>query len=134
VVDVICFKTFDELTGDDVDADPLLLLPCGHLYTTSTLDGHMGMAEAYMAAGEQSASSSSRAATAVLQEWLLPLSRSDYVTPKGCPDCRQLVVGLKRYNRVVLHSQLGLMQRKHAEAIRYDQPLHWDARADTHCS
>eukprot|EP00775_Hariotina_reticulata_P006332 gene6332-6566_t len=113
VVDVITFKTFNDLTADDVSTDPLLLLPCEHLYTTSTLDGHMAMGEAY-AAGDCGTSSSANA----LQDWLLPLSRSDYVPPKGCPDCRQVVVGLKRYNRVVLHSQLGLMQRKHAEAIR----------------
>lgn len=104
------FKTFDDLTEEDVTADPLLVLPCGHAYTTSTLDGHMDMAAAYAAAPARSSST--------LQQWLEPLSRSDYGIPKACPDCRRLVVGVRRYGRVLLHSQLGLTQRKHAEMTR----------------
>jgi hypothetical protein len=53
-----------------------------------------------------------------LEPWGVPLHRSDYPTPKHCPDCRALISGVRRYGRVVMHSQLGVTQRKYAEAIR----------------
>jgi hypothetical protein len=57
-----------------------------------------------------------------LEAWGAPLHRSDFPTPKGCPDCRRLIAGVRRYGRVVLHSQLGVTQRKHAEAVRCVRP------------
>ncbi len=36
-------RTFDELKPDDVDEDPLVVLSCGHAFTTSTLDGTVGL-------------------------------------------------------------------------------------------
>lgn len=112
VVDMLMFKTFDDLSEEDITEDPLLVLHCGHAYTTSTMDGHMEISTAYAPAPATASSSS------VLQTWQEPLSRSDFAIPKACPDCRALVVGVRRYGRVVLHSQLGLTQRKHAEAVR----------------
>lgn len=40
-------STFADLDDSAVDADPLLLLPCGHVFNTSTLDGWMDMTAAY---------------------------------------------------------------------------------------
>jgi hypothetical protein len=40
-------STFADLDESAVDSDPLLLLPCGHVFNTSTLDGWMNMSEAY---------------------------------------------------------------------------------------
>jgi hypothetical protein len=151
---MLLFKTFVELTDAEVTADPLVLLPCGHLFTTSTLDGHMAMADAYerkapstapahtpagaASSSEQGCSSSSGQPTSSgggsssgqqdsschgdpaseLEPWGAPIPRSDFPPPKGCPDCRQLVAGVRRYGRVVQHSLLGMTQRKHAEAVR----------------
>lgn len=155
VVDMVMLKSFRELTDTDVTSDPLILLPCGHVFTTSTLDGHMAMAEAYSCdaaannadragcdsgVGKGITGSNSSGGRAVpgkgqglgqldegsacdaatdLQPWTTPLYRSDFPPPKGCPDCRKVIAGVKRYGRVVLHSQLGVTQRKHAEAIRW---------------
>jgi hypothetical protein len=47
VVDLLKWSTFADLKESAVDRDPLLLLPCGHAYKTSTLDGWMSMSEAY---------------------------------------------------------------------------------------
>lgn len=136
VVDILLFRTFGELTEADASADPLVLLPCGHLFLTSTLDGHMEMSGAYArsssndpsnGSGTEAGHPSSTAAAADassttqsdLEPWGGPLHRNDFPPPKSCPDCRRVVTGVRRYGRVVLHSQLGVIQRKHAQAIRW---------------
>jgi hypothetical protein len=47
VVDLVMLNTFADLDESAVDSDPLLLLLCGHVFTTSTLDGWMNMSDAY---------------------------------------------------------------------------------------
>jgi hypothetical protein len=47
VVDFTLLSTFADLDESAVDSDPLLQLPCGHVFSTSTLDGWMQMAAAY---------------------------------------------------------------------------------------
>jgi hypothetical protein len=47
VVDLVMLSTFADLDESAVDSDPLLLLLCGHVFTTSTLDGWMNMSDAY---------------------------------------------------------------------------------------
>ena len=44
VVDFITYETYEDL---DLDTDPVIILPCGHLFSASTLDGHMNMKAAY---------------------------------------------------------------------------------------
>ena len=39
VVGMIMQTTFGDLDDKVVDEDPLIKLPCGHVFTTSTLDG-----------------------------------------------------------------------------------------------
>jgi hypothetical protein len=47
VVDLVLLNSFADFDESAVDSVPLLLLPCGHVFTTSTLDGWMDMAAAY---------------------------------------------------------------------------------------
>lgn len=108
VVDLVMCSTFADLTDDDVTSDPLVLLPCKHVFVTSTLDGHLEMSTAY----------SSSSGSSVLPAWQQPLYREDFSRPKGCPSCRTLVSGVRRYGRVMLHNLLGLTQRRHAQHIR----------------
>lgn len=44
---MIMMTRFGDLTPEEVAADPLIVLSCGHAFTTSTLDGHMGHARFY---------------------------------------------------------------------------------------
>lgn len=39
VVDVVMQSAFSELDDQAVSLDPIIRLPCGHVFTTSTLDG-----------------------------------------------------------------------------------------------
>ena len=36
-------RCLGELSPEDVDADPLVVLPCRHAFLVSTLDGHLDM-------------------------------------------------------------------------------------------
>jgi hypothetical protein len=47
MVDVISMSTLAELTEEDLDADPLLVLPCGHALLTSSADGEFGLRSFY---------------------------------------------------------------------------------------
>lgn len=105
------YSSFSSLTDDNVTADPLIMLPCKHVFTTSTLDGHLDMASAYHALDSTCSGTN-------LTTWVKPVNRDDFPVPKGCPQCRRLIVGVRRYGRIVLHSQLGLTQRKHVELVR----------------
>ena len=44
---MIQFRTYGELTDEDLTEDPLIVLSCGHAFLMSTLDGHMGIKEFY---------------------------------------------------------------------------------------
>lgn len=44
---MIMFKKHGELTEEDLNEDPLIVLSCGHAFQMSTLDGHMGLTEFY---------------------------------------------------------------------------------------
>lgn len=38
------FKSYEQ---QDLDADPVIILKCGHFYSTSTLDGIMELGESF---------------------------------------------------------------------------------------
>jgi len=99
---MIEFTTYE---GCDIDEDPILVLPCGHFYTMSTLDGIFDMTQAYDigADGEYIA--------------LKPLLRSDDVKPKCCPDCRSVVHSVGRYGRLLSFLRLRFLERKHLIAL-----------------
>lgn len=106
VVDMICFETYEE---HDIDADPIVCLPCGHIYSISTLDGHLGFSEVYTKESERwTATKSLRTA-------------SIYEKPKCCPNCRAGIHSVQRYGRLLRLIELRSLERKHLMAI--DQAL-----------
>lgn len=40
-------KAFGDLNDEDVNEDPLIVLPCSHVFTASTLDGMMELHKVY---------------------------------------------------------------------------------------
>jgi len=44
---VIEFRTYGELTDEELNNDPLIVLKCGHAFLMSTLDGHMELNDFY---------------------------------------------------------------------------------------
>jgi hypothetical protein len=98
-------------TDHDVSEDPIITLPCGHFYATSTLDGYLGIAAVY----ERDANGSFVA--------LRSLYSSDITeNPKGCPQCRAPIHSVNRYGRILKFSELRALERKHMMSI--DQTLH----------
>lgn len=97
-MDLIMHSTFQEANPDK---DPLVVLPCGHVFTMSTMDGHLELGEVYSRDDDSGA-------------WLeaKPSSPAIGDTPKGCPLCRCPVYGLQRYGRVLKKLALDLAHRK----------------------
>lgn len=85
-VDYIMMSTYCEL---DLDKDPCIIPPCGHLQAVSSMDGHMSMSDHYEMDG------------------ILCLSIKDKSEPysmeevKQCPICRGPLLSLSRYGRIV---------------------------------
>ncbi len=44
-------RRFRDLNPEDVDADPLVVLRCGHAYLASTMDGHTKLEERFYVRG-----------------------------------------------------------------------------------
>ena len=99
VVDMINMTSYSD---HDVDEDPVIFLPCGHFYATSTLDGHIEMHKAY----EMDKSGVWNA---------LKTLRSSDVNEKSkqCPDCRSVISSIRRYGRILKLIELRALERKH---------------------
>jgi hypothetical protein len=41
------FRTLGEVADSELEADPLVVLPCGHAFLMSTADGFMDLASVY---------------------------------------------------------------------------------------
>lgn len=41
------FRTFTDLSEEEVSNDPLVILDCGHVFLMSTMDHHMEMGKYY---------------------------------------------------------------------------------------
>jgi hypothetical protein len=109
MVDFVNMASFED---HDVDEDPIIVLPCGHFYATSTLDGHLGMNEVY----ERGSSESNEY---VSVKGLKDANINE--KPKSCPDCRSVIRSIYRYGRVLRMSGLRALERKHLMSI--DQSL-----------
>jgi len=83
IVDLLMMSTYAEA---DIDEDPLIFFSCGHFYTVSTLDGHMGMRDCYVVDEEGN---------------ILGPKTFSKTEMKTCPDCRAPLRNIHRYNRMV---------------------------------
>ncbi|KAL7565937.1 hypothetical protein ACA910_008397 [Epithemia clementina (nom. ined.)] len=104
VVDMIMFETYKDL---DVDCDPILVLPCGHFFSVSTLDGHIEIDRVYERDGDDFIT-------------CVPLASND-VNEKGkqCPDCRAPIHSIRRYSRIINLSILRGLERKHMMDVEH---------------
>ena len=89
VVDYIMQSTYAEI---DLEVNPVLVPPCGHLLTMESMDGHMQMSAFF------ELSSTNPIDIVGLKNASKPFAAGDL---KGCPLCRQPLRGINRYGRIV---------------------------------
>ena len=98
VVDLITMHTLAEhkLKSDG----PLIVLGCGHIYTVSTMDKHMQIEEYY-------------AKSETTGRWNMCSKLPERIqSVKSCPDCRDPIVAVRRYGRVVNKAILDQMTQR----------------------
>lgn len=99
VCDIIMISTYKD---HNVDDDPIIFLPCGHFFSTSTLDGHLAISEVYHCDDKTGSFLS-----------LKPLSEANInEKPKSCPECRSMIHSINRYGRLLRLSELRGLERK----------------------
>ncbi|KAG0254458.1 hypothetical protein DFQ27_006824 [Actinomortierella ambigua] len=101
VVDMIMQAPLSEV---DVNVDPILVLPCQHALTMSTLDNLMEMLNYYE--GDMNLTTG---AVSFVRTKALP---NREVGMMGCPWCRTPITRLRRYGRRIKHSQLVMRLKK----------------------
>jgi hypothetical protein len=97
--DLLMFTSYKDI---DLDADPCIFTPCGHIFTIDSLDGTMGMQEYYQVdplSGKYTGLRSSAE----------PFSAKD---TKPCPECRGSLRSLARYGRIVRRALLDESAKK----------------------
>ncbi|CAI5506821.1 unnamed protein product, partial [Closterium sp. Naga37s-1] len=130
-VDLVTLETLGEI---DPDESPVVVLGCGHAYTVDTLDGHMGLNQAYLEAGggaggatggASGSSGMSEGGGECGRKWVavLPFEDGDLSMLKGCPECRQPITGLRRYGRMVNKALLDQSERKFALSCLADHEV-----------
>jgi hypothetical protein len=91
----------------DVNEDPIIVLPCKHFYSTSTLDGHLSLKQVYNQDPVTGKFTSIR-----------PLHEADVdEKPKSCPDCRNVIHSVQRYGRLLRLTELRSLERKHLISV-----------------
>ena len=98
-VDLLEMKTYREI---DLSDTPIVVLGCGHFFTTETLDGHMGIEEVYL--------QDKRGQFTGLRNISAELARS---IPR-CPNCQCPIRQhcTKRFNRVVNRAVIDEMSKR----------------------
>ena len=99
VVDVITMDTYEDVS---LDKDPVIILPCGHFFQVSTMDGIMELHEFYEIQN--------------INNFVRPRNPSQGIysgKPKTCPDCRGIIHSIYRYGRVLRYHELRVLERKH---------------------
>lgn len=98
VVDFIMSSTFEEV---NLDEDPCIIPPCGHILTLESMDGHMSMSDFYAFNSEGSIIDVKNSAE--------PFSASEM---KSCPTCRGPLRNLNRYSRIVRRALIDESTKK----------------------
>lgn len=96
-VDFIEMLTYREV---DLDEDPCLFPPCGHIMTMTNMDGHMDMAKHYLSAPD---------GMFVGLQPAPPFSSDDL---KACPTCRAPLRCISRYGRIIRRALLDESTKK----------------------
>ena len=89
IVDLIMQSTYAEI---DLEVNPILVPPCGHLLTVESMDGHMQMSAFF------EFSVTDPIEIVGLNKASKPFESSDL---KGCPLCRMPLRNINRYGRIV---------------------------------
>ncbi|KAF3200213.1 hypothetical protein TWF106_003447 [Orbilia oligospora] len=92
-VDLLTFEIYEKI---DLDADPVMVLKCGHIYTMSSLDGFLELEKHYQMDQEGGKRRILMSGEAL----------------KGCPDCRRPFRDIDRYNRVFKSVLLDELTRR----------------------
>lgn len=95
------FVTFQNYKDIDADKDPLIFLSCGHFYTRSTLDGIMELTDYYNIDPSTGTILGPK-----------PLRRILTTKTPGCPECREPLRDIHRYNRIVKKTLLDESTKK----------------------
>ncbi|OJD33889.1 nf-x1 finger and helicase domain protein [Diplodia corticola] len=96
-VDFIEMLTYKEV---DLDEDPCLFPPCGHIMTMANMDGHMDMHKHYVTAPD---------GAFVGLKPAPPFSNDEL---KACPTCRGPLRNISRYGRIVRRALLDESTKK----------------------
>ncbi|OBT61743.1 hypothetical protein VE03_09179 [Pseudogymnoascus sp. 23342-1-I1] len=91
-------STFEEV---DLDEEPCIIPPCGHILTLESMDGHMSMSDFYVFNSEGSIIDVKNSAE--------PFSASEM---KSCPTCRGPLRNLNRYSRIVRRALIDESTKK----------------------
>ena len=108
-VDLITLEAYAEI---ELDSDPIIVPKCGHFYTMSTYDRHMGMENAYrMTPGGQILGPRALDGSEARED-LDPDEPAEKLVVRACPDCRAPLRDLHRYNRIVKVAYLDESTRR----------------------
>ncbi|GAX15209.1 hypothetical protein FisN_12Lh085 [Fistulifera solaris] len=105
VLDVILLQNYRD---HDVDDDPIVVLPCGHFYASSTMDGHLAMSEVY--------EKCQRTGKFIGLKSLMDANVNE--KPAVCPDCRSIIHSVRLYGRFLNLKGLRSLERKHMFLVR----------------
>jgi hypothetical protein len=94
-----------DLTSEDI-SERLIKLPCGHVFTVETLDGHCNMSE-YYEIDLMGVFTATKAPPV------------NYQTPPSCPTCRGPITAL-RYGRVTKRANLDILEQNVASKMSSD--------------
>lgn len=103
IVDLVSLSSLEQ-HFQDPDAEPVIILSCGHVYTVSSLDGYIEIVAYY----------ESDKTGFIKAKPLFGESNSTdraLVTVKGCPECRAPISGIFRYGRAINTAIMNSAQR-----------------------